>query len=228
MLAEEGAHVVVNAATSKDRLDATVRELRDRGGSAIGALADVSHPEAVEAMARMALEAFGRVDILVNNAGIRPLGSILDLSFDEWRRVMAVKVDGAFLCSKAFLPGMIEGGYGRIISVAGIDAFLGNRERIHVGTANAALEGFTRSLAVRFAGDGVTANVVVPGAFDTERTHPEWYPNMDLKALAERIPVRRLGRPAELAATCGFLASEDAGFITGQTIHVNGGAFPTR
>lgn len=228
MLAAAGANVVVNAATSRDRLEATLKDIREAGGSAVGALCDVSKPDAVKTMAQTVFEAFGRVDILVNNAGVRPLGGILDLSLDEWHRVMRVKLDGAFLCTKAFLPGMIEGGFGRIICVAGIDAFLGNRDRIHVGTANAGLEGFARGIAARFATDGVTANVIVPGAFDTERTHPEWYPNLDLSVLASRIPVGRLGRPSELAATCRFLASEDAAFITGQTVHVNGGAFPTR
>jgi 3-oxoacyl-[acyl-carrier protein] reductase len=229
MLAAGGANIVINARKSQDLLDATVTEARSQGANAIGVLADVSKPEQVDFLARETVNAFGRVDILVNNAGIRPLGSILNLTFEDWLDIIGVKVNGAFLCSQQFLPLMVENGYGRIINISGIDGFWGNARKTHVGTANMGLIGLTRALAVEFAPHGITVNAVVPGAFDTERPHgDQWYGGRDFSALAKRIPMGRLGRPEELAAVCRFLVHEEASYITGQTIHVNGGAYPTR
>lgn len=228
MLASEGANVVINAKSSADLVDSTVDEIRSLGGAAIGVLADISQPESVDQLAGTVIEEFGHVDILVNCAGIRPLGSILEVDMADWHSVLDVKLTGALLCSQAFIPGMVAGGFGRIVNVAGIDAFWGNARKVHVGTANYGLIGFTRSLAMKLASSGITVNAVVPGAFDTERSHPEWYAGDDFEEIARRIPMQRLGRPEELAAVCRFLVHDDASYVTGQTIHVNGGAYPTR
>lgn len=229
MLAEGGANVVINARTSKDSVNSTVSQIKNFGGSAIGVLADISTPEGVDHIARETFNAFGSVDILVNNAGLRPLGSILELSYADWIDVIGVKLNGAFLCCQKFLPGMIENGYGRIVNISGIDAFWGNARKTHVGTANMGLIGLTRGLAVEFAPHGITVNAVCPGAFDTERPQADsWYGGRDFSALIKRIPVGRMGRPEELAAMCRFLVHDEASYITGQTIHVNGGAYPTR
>lgn len=228
MLADQGANLVINARTSKDLVDSTVAEVRSLGANAIGVMADVTNPDDVETLARQVTREFGGVDLLVNNIGFRPTGRILDLSFDDWVQVVGVKLNSTFLCSRAFLPGMIERRYGRIVNVSGIDAFWGNAKKLHVGTANYALVGLTRGLAIECASYGITVNTIVPGAFDTERHDPEWYAGRDFAELARKIPMQRMGKPRELAAVCRFLLHEDASYVTGQTIHVNGGAYPAQ
>lgn len=230
MLAEAGANVVINARTSGDLVDETVEAVTAAGGKAIGVLADVADPDQVDELARRTNEAFGGVDILVNSAGFRPTANVLELDYDEWRKVLSVKLDGAFLCSRAFLPGMIERNHGRIINISGLDAFFGSSKKLHVGTANLGLVGMTRGLAVEFSQHGITVNTVAPGVIGVARPQHEGdgAAGRDLDALANSFPARRVGLPNEIAAVCKFLASDEASYVTGQTIHVNGGAYPTR
>lgn len=230
MLAAEGANVVINARTSGDLVDETVEAVTAAGGKAIGVLADVADPDQVDEMARRATEAFGGVDILVNSAGFRPTADVLELDYEEWRKVLSVKLDGAFLCSKAFLPGMVARGHGRIINISGLDAFFGSSKKLHVGTANLGLVGMTRGLAVEFSQHGITVNTVAPGVIGVARPQHEGdgAAGRNLSDLAHSFPARRMGLPNEIAAVCMFLASDAASYVTGQTIHVNGGAYPTR
>jgi 3-oxoacyl-[acyl-carrier protein] reductase len=227
-LAEQGAALVINARSSRELVDETVREIRAIGAKAIGVLADVTNPEDVELLAARAREEFGHVDLLVNNVGLRPIGRILDLSFEDWKSVVSFKLDSAFLCCQAFIPDMKAQRYGRIVNVSGIDAFWGNAKKLHVGTSNFALVGLSRGLAIESAEYGITVNTLVPGSFDTQRANPDWYAGRDFEELMTHIPMRRQGKPSELAAVCRFLLHEDAGYITGQTIHVNGGAYPSQ
>jgi 3-oxoacyl-[acyl-carrier protein] reductase len=228
-LAQRGANVIINARSSQDLVDKTVAEIRDFGGVALGVLADVSKEKDVESLSDQALEAFGRVDILVNNAGIRPTGRVLELELDQWHEVLGVKLDGAFMTCRAFLPGMIEQEYGRIVNISGIDAFWGNERKLHVGVANYGLIGLTRGLAVQYASTGITVNAVVPGSFDTHRRHADdWYADHRFDRLISHIPAARQGQPEELAAVCRFLVSDEASYVTGQTVHVNGGIYPTQ
>jgi NAD(P)-dependent dehydrogenase (short-subunit alcohol dehydrogenase family) len=124
---------------------------------------------------------------------------------------------------------MIAQGFGRVINISGLDAFWGTAQKIHVGTANFGLIGFSRGLAVEYADQGITVNTVVPGVFGSAVPHEgDGSAGRNLEELAKRLPAGRMGRPEEIAAVCRFLAQEDASFVTGQTIHVNGGAYPTR
>src|SRR5271166_2239022 len=214
-LAGEGAHVVVNARSNQAEAEDVARAARDRGVKALAVIADVAKKDQVDAMVAKAMSEFGRVDILINNAAIRPHKPFTELTDEDWENVRGVVLDGAMHCTRAVIPSMVENRYGRILF------FTGGSGRAHVSAAKMGLVGLARALASEFAGHNIRANVVSPGSIDTRRDNPEWYrghvPN------AAGIPLGRQGHVDEIAATCLFLVSEDGGFITGQTIHVNGG-----
>ena len=222
-LAGEGAHVVVNARSNEQELNGVVREAQDLGVKAIGVIADMAKKDQVEAMAARALSEFGRVDILINNAAIRPHKPFTELTVADWEEVRSIVLDGALYLTRALIEPMVQNRYGRILFFVGDGAFSGRGSgRAHISAAKMGLIGMARSLAAEYAGQNIRANVVSPGSIDTRRDNPEWYhgrvPN------AAGIPLGRQGHVDEIAAICLFLVSDDSGFITGQTIHVNGGA----
>jgi 3-oxoacyl-[acyl-carrier protein] reductase len=221
-LAGEGAHVVVNARANRDEAEAVSAEARALGVKSIAVLADMAKRDEVEAMAARALSEFGRVDILINNAAIRPHKSFTEVTNEDWEHVRGVVLDGALYLTRAVIGSMVENKYGRILFFTGEGAFVGGHGRAHVSAAKMGLVGFARGLASEFAPHNIRVNVVSPGSIDTARANPEWYrgrlPN------ASGIPLGRQGKVEEIAATCLFLVSDDGGFITGQTIHVNGGS----
>jgi len=221
-LAGEGAHIVVNARTNQSEADAVAREVRDCGVKAMSVLADVAKKAEVDALAARALAEFGRVDILINNAAIRPHKPFTEVTVQDWEHVRGVVLDGAFYLTQAVIPSMVKNGYGRILFFTGDGAFNGGSGRAHVSAAKMGLVGLARALASEFAGQNIRANVVSPGSIDTRRDHPEWYQGRVPGTAG--IPLGRQGHVDEIAATCLFLVSDDGGFITGQTIHVNGGA----
>lgn len=221
-LAGEGAHVVVNARTNQAEADAVAREARERGVKALPILADMAKKDEVDAMVARALAEFGRIDILINNAAIRPHKPFSEFSVPEWEQVRGVVLDGAIYCTQAAIPSMVENRYGRILFFTGDGSFTGGSGRAHVSAAKMGLVGLARALASEFAAHNIRVNVVSPGSIDTRRDHPEWYQGHAPSAAG--IPLGRQGHVDELAATCLFLVSDDSGFITGQTIHANGGA----
>jgi 3-oxoacyl-[acyl-carrier protein] reductase len=220
-LAGEGCHVVINARANRDEADAVVREAQGLGVKALAIVADVAKKDQVEAMAAQALSEFGRVDILINNAAIRPHKPFTELTAEDWENVRGVVLDGAVYLTRALIESMVEHGYGRILFFTGEGAFVGGSGRAHVSAAKMGLVGLARGLASEFAGRNIRVNVVSPGSIDTLRANPEWYGNRPPSAAG--IPLGRQGKVDEIAATCLFLVSDDGGFITGQTIHVNGG-----
>ena len=220
-LAGEGAHVVVNARSNQAEADAVVREAQEMGVKAIAVVADVARKDQVEAMAARALSEFGRVDILINNAAVRPHKPFTDLTAEDWENVRGVVLDGAIYLTRAIIELMVKHEYGRILFFTGEGAFVGGSGRAHVSAAKMGLVGFARGLASEFAARNIRVNVVSPGSIDTMRANPEWYGNRPPSATG--IPLGRQGKVDEIAATCLFLVSDDGGFITGQTIHVNGG-----
>jgi 3-oxoacyl-[acyl-carrier protein] reductase len=222
-LAGEGAHIVVNARTNQAEAEAVVREVRDRGVKAIAVLADMAKKDQVEALASRALSEFGRVDILINNAAIRPHKPFISWTQQEWEHVRGVVLDGPIYLTRALIEPMVQNKYGRILFFCG-DGSISARGsgRAHLSAAKMGLIGLARGLATEFAPHNIRVNVVSPGSIDTRRDNPEWYGNRQPNA--EGIPLGRQGHVDEIAATCLFLVSEDGGFITGQTIHVNGGA----
>jgi 3-oxoacyl-[acyl-carrier protein] reductase len=221
-LAAEGAQIVVNARSNQAEADAVAREVRDLGVNSIAVLADIAKKDQVEALAARALSEFGRVDILINNAAIRPHKPFIEVTMHDWEHVRGVVLDGAFYLTQAVIPSMVKNQYGRILFFTGDGAFTGGSGRAHVSAAKMGLVGMARALASEFAPHNIRANVVSPGSIDTRRDNPEWYQGR--VPGASGIPLGRQGHVDEIAATCVFLVSDDGGFITGQTIHVNGGA----
>jgi 3-oxoacyl-[acyl-carrier protein] reductase len=222
-LAGEGAHVVVNARANQQEAESVAREARDLGVKAIAVIADVAEKNQVEAMAAKALSEFGRVDILINNAAIRPHKPFLEVTDADWEHVRGVVLDGALYLTRAIIGSMVKNKFGRVLFFVGDGAFSGRGSgRAHISAAKMGLIGLARGLASEFAPHNIRVNIVSPGSIDTRRDNPEWYGGHAPDASG--IPLGRQGHVDEIAATCLFLVSEDGGFITGQTIHVNGGA----
>ena len=222
-LAAAGAAVIVNARHSGPA-EAVVTEIRARGGRAERKLADVSKPEEAAALIAAAVDHFGRLDFLVNNASVRRETDFAQLEYQEWREILAITLDGAFLCTRAALPHLIASGRGAVVNIGGLSAHTGAARRAHVVAAKAGLAGLTRALAHDLAPNAITVNCVAPGVIDTVRD-----PGSTAGAPAHHavlIPLTgRRGRPDEVAAAVRFLCGPDARYITGQTIHVNGGTF---
>jgi len=220
-LAEEGAHVVVNARTNQAEAEAVAREAQARGVKAIAVVADVARKDQVDAMVAKAMSEFGRVDILVNNAAVRPHKPFTEVTVQDWEAVRGVVLDGAIYCTRAVIESMVKNKYGRIVFFTGEGAFMGGSGRAAVSAAKMGLVGLARGLASEFAAQNIRVNVVSPGSIDTSRANPEWYQGRTPNAAG--IPIGRQGTVDEIAATCLFLVTDDGGFITGQTIHANGG-----
>ena len=225
-LVEEGACVAL-ADLNADAVRQVADEIAEQGGEALPLACDVSDAGAVQATVDEAANRFGRLDILVNNAGIVRDNLLFKMSDEDFDAVIAVHVRGAFLCSRAAQKYMVEQKYGRIISVSSTAA-LGNRGQMNYSAAKAAIQGMTRTLAIELGPFGITANAVAPGFIDTEMTRSTARrmgldPEAMKQAASQRIPVRRVGQPGDVAGVIAFLASEDAGFVSGQTIYVAGG-----
>lgn len=221
-LVEAGAAVCVNAATSGAEAAALADEINAAGGQAMHHVADITDPAAVDGMIGAVVERFGKLSILINNAGVRGNTVLDDLTLDEWRRVNLPTVEGTMLCSQAALPHLRAAGGGTIISLGGIASHTGVAGRTHVAAANLAIIGFMKGLAHEVGGDNIRVNTVVPGHIDTVRgaaAGPR--PKTDIKFLIQD----RMGRPEEVAAMICALCGLAGSYVTGQTIHVNGGAY---
>jgi 3-oxoacyl-[acyl-carrier protein] reductase len=218
-LAAGGAAVVVNARQARAAADAVAREIEESGGQAMSVLADVTDEAAVAAMIDQVAQRFGRLDIIVNNAAIRPARHIEEMTLAEFRAVVGLILDGAFLCVRAALPQLKRSDAASIVGIGGMTGHVGGGDRVHVAAAKAGLVGFTKALARELAPHGITANCVVPGLIDTARGA------VPSAHAANPSLLGRLGRMGEIAAMVRYLAGPAARFITGQAIHVNGGAY---
>ena len=218
--ASAGASVAVNTMSSRADADSVVKEIREAGGAAEVFMADISNAASVKEMGEAVLERFKRVDILVLNASQRREVRFVDMTFEEWRHTMSISLDGSFHCIKACLPSMIESGGGNIVTLAGDAVLLGNPGKAHNTTAKNGLVGLTRVLAKELAGHGIRVNCVSPGSINTSRPSHRSV-RTDPKGT---IPAGRLGESEEIAAVVRFLCGPGGGFISGQTIHVSGGA----
>ena len=219
-LAGAGAAVVVNARRSRQEAEGVADEIRKSGGRAAAALADVGDPASAASLIETAVTEFGRLDILVNNASVRRETDLADLEYAEWREILATTLDGAYLCSRAALPHLIAAGGGSIVNIGGLSSHTGARRRAHIIAAKSGLVGLTRALAHDLAPHQVTVNCVAPGMIATERAGPE-----PAHHAGKTPPVGRRGTPGEIASLVRFLCGPGARYITGQTIHANGGLF---
>ena len=220
-LAEDGANVVVNARTNKEEAEAVAAEARALGVVALPFVADVSERQQVTSMFAAAAEQFGGVDILVSNAAIRPRKPFTELTYAVWEWGRGVVLDGAFHVAHAAVPNMVKNGYGRRVFYTGDGAFTGTATRSHVSAAKMGVIGLARGLASEFAPKNIRVNVISPGRIDTSRDMA-WYPQGGMTDTSD-IPVGRLGSVDDIAAATMFLINDDCGFMSGQTLHVNGG-----
>ena len=217
-LAAGGASVMVNANTSKAMAEETVRMI---GASADLFVADVTDPAQVKKLVDATVKRFGRLDILVNNAAVRAETPFEEIKLEDWRKVLSIILDGAFLCSQACIPQMKEGG--TIINIGGLTGHRGASGRAHVIAAKAGLAGMTKGLALDLAPKKITVNCVVPGTIDSQRGLPG-VPERPAHRAAPP-PIGRRGEPEEIAAMVRMLCGPDARYVTGQAIHVNGGGY---
>jgi 3-oxoacyl-[acyl-carrier protein] reductase len=215
-----GAAVIVNGRRAAADAEAVAEEIRSAGGRAAAHVADVGNPDAAARLVAAAVREFGRLDILVNNASVRREVDFASLEYAEWREIVATTLDGAFLCSRAALPHLIGSGGGSIVNIGGLSSHTGASRRAHVIAAKAGLVGLTRALAHDLAPHQITVNCVAPGLVDTARSGPEPAHHQSLAA-----PMGRKGNPEEIANVVRFLCGPGARYVTGQTIHVNGGLY---
>lgn len=221
-LAAGGTAVMVNAKSSRTQAEQTVDMIRKSGGQAALYLADVTDPAAVAAMVEATVKQFGRIDLLVNNAVFRfPSVPPAEIKLEEWKRALSVVLDGAFICTQACLPHLLKAGGGTIINMGGLTGHEGALNHASLVTAKAGLAGMTKALARDLALDHITVNCVVPGKIDTVRGVPG---TPERAKHSHKIPpVGRFGEAEEVAAMVRMLCGPGARYITGQSIHVNGG-----
>jgi len=218
-LAEAGAGVVVN--DINQAADTAAQEIRDKGGRSLAVIADVSLAEGAAKLIEAATAEYGRIDILVNNAGINRDQLLVRMSQEDWDAVLNIDLKSVFLCTKEVIRPMIKQRCGRIISISSIVGLGGNAGQANYAAAKAGIIGFTRSVAREVASRGITANAIAPGFIDTEMT--QRLPEKQRHELMARIPLGCLGLPEDVASAVCFLASEDARYITGQVLTVDGG-----
>ena len=221
VLGRGGARVAINDVAPQEEIEKAVEELKKQGIEARGYVADVTKKEEIKTVVQDIINTWGQVDILVNNAGITRDALLVRMKDEDWRAVLDVGVQGVYYCTKEVLRYMMKKRYGRIINISSVVGVVGNAGQTNYSTAKAAILGFTKSLAREIAPLGITVNAVAPGFIDTEMT--EKLPEEVREVWLQQVPLRRFGEPEEVAQAVAFLASRAAGYITGQTIHVNGG-----
>src|SRR5687767_8046006 len=226
--AAEGADLVLNTRANRDELEAVAAECRKAGVRVVPVLADIADAPAVTAMVQRGLAELGAIDVLVCNAAIRPHKSIEETSLEEWHRVLSVDLHSAFYLCRAVVPAMKTRGRGSIIALGGMSSLTGRPNTSAVTAAKSGLLGLIRALAAELGPFGIRANMVIPGFIDTERRYANWYPEFreappGAPEQLKQIPLRRLGRPEDIADACVFLASDASSYVTGDSIRVMGG-----
>lgn len=220
-LARQGAKVAVNYAGSEAKANEVVEEIKNMGGEAFAIQADVSNAKAVDQMVKAVLERFERIDILVNNAGITRDNLLMRMKEEEWDDVMNINLKGVFNCTKAVTRPMMKQRYGRIVNIASIVGVSGNPGQANYVAAKAGVIGLTKTAARELASRNITVNAVAPGFITTDMTDRL---SEELKAeMLKQIPLARFGEPEDVAKVVSFLVSDAASYMTGQTLHVDGG-----
>src|SRR4030042_1721983 len=221
-LAEAGADIAVNDITAAaGPLEEVVGEIKALGRRAMAVTADVSSSADVNPMVEAVAAAYGRIDILVNNAGVTRDQLIMRMTDEDWDTVLNIDLKSAFLCTRAVLRHMMKQRWGRIVSIASVVGMVGNAGQANYASAKAGIIGLTKSIAKEVGSRGITANAVAPGFIETRLT--EQLDEKQRQALMHRIPLGRVGTPRDVAEAVAFLASEEAKYITGQVLGIDGG-----
>jgi NAD(P)-dependent dehydrogenase (short-subunit alcohol dehydrogenase family) len=222
-LAAQG-HGVAVLDIDSDATEQVAKEIEADGGRAIGVTVDVSDRAAVDAAMDQARAAFGPIGILVTSAGIEGFASFLDIDVATWERILAVNLTGTFHCIQSVVPDMVAAGWGRIVTISSSSAQSGTKRMAHYVASKGGVIALTKAVALDLASKGITVNTIPPGAIDTPmmRRPMESGAMASLDQVVARAPLGRLGTPDDIAAACAFLCSEEAGYITGQQINVNG------
>jgi 2-hydroxycyclohexanecarboxyl-CoA dehydrogenase len=223
-LARQGRKVAV-LDINGDASDEVAKEVQNEGGTALGARVDVSDRAAIDAALDEARTALGPIGIMVTSAGIEGFEDFLDIDAETWDRMMAVNLTGTFHCLQAVVPDMIEAGWGRIVTISSSSAQSGTRRMAHYVASKGGVIALTKALALDLAPHGITVNTIPPGVIDTPmmRRPIESGAMASMEQVLARAPLGRAGTPDDIAVTCAFLCSDEAGYITGQQINVNGG-----
>ena len=221
-LARAGADLIITN-RSKELGDAVKAEIEATGRKCLAFQADVSDVAAVDAMVKEALAEFSKIDILVNNAGITKDNLFMRMSEEDWRSVMSVNLDGMFYVTKAVIRSMVKARAGAIINITSVVGFTGNPGQVNYSSTKSAVMGFTKSLARELGSRGITCNAVAPGFIETDMT--DALNEEQKKAILDQVPLGRMGSAQDIANTVRFLASEEAGYINGTVVHVNGGMY---
>ncbi len=221
-MAKEGAKVVVNYLNNDEKAEQVVKYIKDNGGTAIAIKADVSRRNDIKSMVESTIEIFGDIHILVNNAGIlqqKPFETITD---EEWDKMFDINMKGAFICCQECIPYMLKNNFGRIINISSIGGQWGGNLAVHYSATKAGIISLTRSLAKIYSKDGINTNCISPGLVVTEMSRTEMATEAGKEKL-KSIPINRPAEPEEIARLSIFLASDDASYMTGQTLNANGG-----
>lgn len=220
-LARQGADVAVNYSGSEERANQVVAEIKEMGRHAISIQCDVSNTESVANMVKETIDTFGKLDILVNNAGITKDNLLMRMKEDEWDDVININLKGVFLCTKAVTRQMMKQRSGRIINISSIVGVSGNPGQANYVAAKSGVIGLTKTTAKELASRGITVNAVAPGFITTDMT--DKLQEEVKEQMLKQIPLARFGEPSDIANVVVFLASEDSKYMTGQTLHVDGG-----
>ena len=223
MLAARGADIVINYAGNTEAAEKTKAEVEALGRKAMVFKADVGDTAACEAMMAEAVKEMGKIDILVNNAGITRDGLLMRMKEADWDAVLTTNLKSVYNCTKAVIKYMMKARSGRIVSISSVVGAMGNAGQSNYAAAKAGIMGFTKAVAKEAASRGITVNAIAPGFIETDMTAV--LPEKVVDNLKAAIPMGRLGAPEDIAKAVAFLVSEDAAYITGQTLHVNGGMF---
>ncbi|WP_438799878.1 3-oxoacyl-[acyl-carrier-protein] reductase [Alkalicoccobacillus porphyridii] len=220
-LAEQGAKIVVNYAGSKERAEQVVKDIEDAGGEALAIQANVANTEEVQALIKQTVEAYGRIDILINNAGITRDNLLIRMKEDDWDAVVNTNLKGVFNCAKAVSRQMMKQRYGRIINVSSVVAVMGNPGQANYVAAKAGVIGLTKSMAKELANRNIHVNAIAPGFIESDMT--DVLTDEVKEQYLSQIPLGAFGQSKQVASVVRFLASSDADYMTGQTLHVDGG-----
>lgn len=219
-LGELGAKVIINFRADEKAAQQTMSQLESLT-DVICVRSDTTKPDDVEHLVGEAMRRFGRIDVLVNNVGLARPAKLVDMDLKTWKAVIDTALDSCFLCTHAVLPGMLERGHGRIVNISSAYGVIGSYGQANYCAAKAGVIGFTRAVALETAKRGVTVNAVAPGLIDTDMVAE--VPERIAQRIVDQTPMGRMGQPADVASIVAFLASEDAAYVTGQVMSVNGG-----